>query len=56
MAAWRRYATFTVGGTVGLYSINLASGAATSLGSVGGNLELIALAVLPDYLFHNGFD
>jgi hypothetical protein len=50
------YATFTVGGTVGLYSINLASGAATSLGSVGGNLELIALAVLPDYLFRNGFD
>ena len=50
------YATFTVGGTVGLYSINLATGAATSLGSVGGNLELITLAILPDYLFHNGFD
>jgi len=50
------YATFTVGGTVGLYSINLLTGAATSLGSVGGNLELIALAVLPDYLFRNGFD
>jgi hypothetical protein len=50
------YATFTVSGTVGLYSINLLTGAATSLGSVGGNLELIALAVLPDYLFRNGFD
>ena len=50
------YATLVVGGTVGLYSINLSTGAATSLGNVGGDLAVIGLAILPDYLFHNGFD
>jgi len=50
------YATLTVGGTVGLYSINLSTGAASALGNVGGDLPVIGLAILPDYLFRNGFD
>jgi len=50
------YATLTVGGTVGLYSINLSTGAASALGNVGGDLPAIGLAILPDYLFRNGFD
>ena len=50
------YATLRVGGTVGLYTISLATGAATLIGSVLGNPSIIGLAVEPDFIFHNGFD
>lgn len=50
------YATLRVAGTVGLYAISLATGAATLVGSVLGNPSIIGLAVEPDSIFHNGFD
>ncbi len=50
------YATLSVGGTVGLYSINLSSGAATLVGDVGGNLAAISIAIEPDRIFQNGFN
>ncbi|HET7065555.1 MAG TPA: DUF4394 domain-containing protein [Rudaea sp.] len=50
------YATLRVGGTVGLYTINLTTGAAGLVGSVLGNPPIIGLAIEPDYIFHNGFD
>jgi hypothetical protein len=50
------YATLRVGGTVGLYTINLTTGAAALVGSVLGNPPIIGLAIEPDSIFHNGFD
>lgn len=50
------YSTLSVGGTVGLYSINLGTGAATLVGSVAGNPALIGIAVDQDKIFRNGFD
>jgi hypothetical protein len=40
------YAVLRVGGTTGLYTINLATGAATLVGAVGGNPSLRGMAVL----------
>lgn len=50
------YATFTVGGTVGLYTIDLVTGAATLVGNVGGNPALIGIAIDQDRIFRNGFE
>jgi hypothetical protein len=50
------YATLSVGGTVGLYSINLTTGAATLVGDLGGNLAAISIAIEPDRIFRNGFE
>jgi hypothetical protein len=50
------YATLRVGGTVGLYAINLTTGAAALVGSVLGNPPIIGLAIEPDFIFHDGFD
>jgi hypothetical protein len=41
------YATLVVGGTPGLYSIDLASGTASLIGTIGGGATLGALAVAP---------
>ncbi|MCR4410891.1 MAG: DUF4394 domain-containing protein, partial [Thermoguttaceae bacterium] len=43
------YAALTVGGTTSLYTIDLATGAATLVGAVGGNPSLAGLAALPPY-------
>ena len=50
------YATLTVGGTVAFYTVNLATGAVTLVGSVGGNPPVIGIAIYSDIVFRNGFD
>lgn len=50
------YAALTVGGVARIYSINIATGAATLTGNVAGNLPLTGLAVLSDTVFRNGFE
>ena len=41
------YAAMTVGGTTSLYSISLATGAATAVAPIGGGVAVKALAILP---------
>jgi hypothetical protein len=50
------YATLRVGGTTGLYTVNLATGTASFVGNVLGNLPIIGLAIAPDSIFRNGFN
>lgn len=50
------YATLSVGGTTGLYTIVLQTGVAGFVGNVFGNPTLIALAIQPDFIFTDGFD
>ncbi len=50
------YAGLTVGGTTGLYTINLTSGAASLLGNIGtGSVPVISIAADVDYIFSSGF-
>jgi hypothetical protein len=50
------YAGLTVGGSTGLYTINLTSGAASLLGSIGtGSVPVISMAADVDYIFSSGF-
>lgn len=51
------FATLQVGGVLGLYSINLTSGHATSIGPVVGNPTIVGMTVgnTPD-IFANGFE
>jgi hypothetical protein len=50
------FAGFTVGGTTGLYTINLASGAAAFAGNIGtGSVPVISMAADVDYIFRDGF-
>src|SRR5262249_30593881 len=45
----RGFAALTVGGSTGLYSINLATGAATLIGAIGaGTTQVTGLSVVPD--------
>lgn len=50
------YATLSVGGAVGLYTIVFETGVAGFVGNVGGNPPILALAIMPEILFRNGFD
>jgi hypothetical protein len=50
------YAGLTVGGSTGLYTINLGNGAASLLGNIGtGSVPVISMAADVDYIFSSGF-
>lgn len=50
-------ATLQVGGVTGLYTINLATGAATLVGSLASSPTVLEIATLtPDLLYANGFE
>lgn len=50
------FATALVGGNVNLYTINLATGAASLVGGLNGNFQTIGIAVVPERIFTNGFE
>ena len=50
------FASLTVAGVTRFYTINLGTGAATLVGTIGGGLVLTDIAVVSDVIFRNGFE
>ena len=50
------FASLTVSNITRLYTINLATGAATLVGTIGGGLVLTDIAVVSDVIFRHGFE